>query len=91
MTDLVPADQIEAIIGASRHQSAHLGRRVSTEGVAYILHSHECRDSGIDLRECEYSLALGGYPTWWPPDAVVELGIGDGLPFVQTTLDFGGA
>lgn len=25
---------------------------------AFILHSQECKDSGVDLRDCPYSLAL---------------------------------
>lgn len=58
MTDLVPADQIEQIVGARRHPLAHLGRAVSSEQVVYILHSQQCLDSGIDLRSCGYSRAL---------------------------------
>lgn len=58
MTDLVPADQIEQIVGARRHALAHLGRAVSSEQTVYILHSHACKDSGIDLRSCGYSRAL---------------------------------
>ena len=58
MTDLVPADQIESIVGARRHALAHLGRAVSSEQTVYILHSHACKDSGIDLRSCIYSRAL---------------------------------
>jgi hypothetical protein len=58
MTNLVPADQIEQIVGARRHAHQHLGRAVSAEETVYVLHSEKCRDSGIDLRECEWSLAL---------------------------------
>ncbi|WP_228941817.1 hypothetical protein [Nocardioides sp. Leaf374] len=58
MTDLVPADQIEHLVGARRHPLAHLGRADSTEQTVYILHSYACRDSGIDLRTCGYSRAL---------------------------------
>lgn len=58
MSDLVPADRIEEVVGAPRHRTEHIGRAVSDEQTVYILHSHECRDSGIDLRECEYSVAL---------------------------------
>lgn len=36
----------------------HLARAVSAEQIVYILHSHKCKDSGIDLRECPYSIAL---------------------------------
>lgn len=58
MTDLVPADQIEQIVGARRHPLAHLGRAVSAEQTVYVLHSQQCKDSGIDLRSCGYSVAL---------------------------------
>lgn len=58
MSDLVPADQIEAIVGTIRHPTRHYARAVSAEQTVYILHSHECLASGRDLRECEYSLAL---------------------------------
>jgi hypothetical protein len=58
MTNLVPADQIERLVGARRHPLAHLGRAVSAEQTVYILHSHACKDSGIDLRACDYSRAL---------------------------------
>lgn len=58
MSDLVPADRIEGIVGAPRHTTLHLGRVVTAEQTAFILHSKACLDSGIDLRECEYSRAL---------------------------------
>lgn len=67
MADLVPADEIEQIVGAFRHSHQHLGRAVSAEQTVYILHSERCRDSGIDLRECAYSKALdsGIDMDWW--------------------------
>ena len=67
MTDLVPTDQIERIVGARRHPHQHLGRAVSAEQTVYILHSEKCRDSGTDLRECAYSKALdnGIDLDWW--------------------------
>lgn len=67
MTDLVPADEIEQIVGARRHSHQHLGRAVSAAQKIYILHSEQCRDSGIDLRECPYSIALdrGIDLDWW--------------------------
>lgn len=58
MSDLVPADQIEQIVGIRRHRQAHFGRAVSAEQTVYILHSQRCLESGIDLRECRFSLAL---------------------------------
>lgn len=58
MTNLVPPSEIEEIVGAKRHAWKHLARVVSSEGTCYILHSQQCVDSGIDLRDCEYSKAL---------------------------------
>ena len=57
-TDLVDPDKIEQIVGIKRHVGWHYARVVSDEQTVYILHSQECRDSGRDLRECPYSLAL---------------------------------
>lgn len=58
MTDLVNVSEIERIVGVRRHVSDHYGRAVSAEQTVYILHSEACRDSGIDLRNCVYSVAL---------------------------------
>ena len=58
MSDLVSPSEIEQIVGAHRHSHQHLGRAVSDEQTVYILHSQRCKDSGIDLRECDWSLAL---------------------------------
>lgn len=58
MSDLVPAEDIERIVGANRHAESHYGRAVSAEQKVYILHSQECKDSGVDLRECPFSIAL---------------------------------
>lgn len=58
MTDLVQPDEIEHIVGVTRHRKAHYGRAVSDEQTVYILHSKECLDSGIDLRDCRFSIAL---------------------------------
>lgn len=80
MSDLVPADQIERIVGAARHPTHHIGRAVSAEQTFYILHSHECRDSGVDLRDCAYSAALdeGIDPAEWTEDVPLSLAIHDG-------------
>lgn len=79
MSDLVPAKAIENIVGASRHATMHIGRAVSAEETVYILHSQECKDSGIDLRDCELSLAVddGIDPSQWDgyEDRPVALGI----------------
>jgi len=58
MTNLVPTEDIEAIVGVPRHETQHYARAVSAEQTVYILHSHECLNSGRDLRECPLSLAL---------------------------------
>lgn len=58
MSDLVDPTEIERIVGAERHAVQHLARAVSAEEMVYILHSQKCKDSGIDLRECPYSIAL---------------------------------
>lgn len=58
MSDLVKPDEIERLVGAERHETDHIGRAVSTAHTVYILHSAECRDSGRDLRQCPYSIAL---------------------------------
>jgi len=59
MTDIVPEDQIEQIVGVPRHAADHIGRTVPGKPITvYILHSYDCLDTGIDLRDCPYSLAL---------------------------------
>jgi hypothetical protein len=58
MSNLVPAEDIERIVGVARHRKAHYGRASSTEQVVYILHSKECLASGIDLTYCRFSVAL---------------------------------
>jgi hypothetical protein len=58
VADLVPADQIEQVVGTTRHPTRHFARAVSAEQTVYILHSTRCKDSGRDLRECLFSLAL---------------------------------
>ena len=82
MSDLVPTDRIEAIVGVSRHPSEHWGRAVSVEQRVYILHSATCRNSGINLRNCAYSIALdnGIDLSGWigREDTPVQLSIDDG-------------
>ena len=58
MSDLVQPEDIERIVGVQRSTHAHIGRAVSNEQTVYILHSQDCKDSGIDLRECPFSYAL---------------------------------
>ena len=58
MTDLVPTDRIECIVGARRHVATHIARAVSSEQRVYILHSQRCLNDGRDLRKCPFSVAL---------------------------------
>lgn len=81
MSDLVAKDAIEGIVGAKRHPVLHLGRAVSDEEMFYILHSQACRDSGVDLRSCRFSVALDDHgidPYEWPEDVAVFLRVVDG-------------
>ena len=67
MTDPVPAVSIEQIVGRRRHPTDHIARRIGQ--AVYILHSVECRESGHDLRACDYSRALDmgcGVVSWEP-------------------------
>lgn len=68
MSALVPAEDIETIVGQERHKVCHYGRAVTAEQTLYILHSHACKDLGADLRGCEYSIALDrgiDMARWW--------------------------
>lgn len=86
VSEIVPADQIEAIVGVKRHPTEHHGRAVSAEQTVYILHSQQCRDTTPDLRTCRFSVALdrgieNAYPwTGWRrvQDQAVRLEISRG-------------
>lgn len=58
MSALAPTDRIEQIVGVTRHAVEHFARAVSAEQTVYVLHSQACLDSGIDLRDCPFSVAL---------------------------------
>jgi hypothetical protein len=58
MSNLVDPDEIEKIVGATRHERMHYGRAVSREQRVYILHSARCLNNNPDLRDCIYSIAL---------------------------------
>lgn len=58
MSDRVPSDEIEAIVGAKRDPYLHQAKAVSAEQTVYVLHSQACLDSGIGLPMCRFSLAL---------------------------------
>lgn len=70
----------EGIVGVPRHPRLHRGRAVAETEQVHILHSADCRDSGLDLRTCPYSIALdrGIRRRDWIEDAPVELAIVDG-------------
>lgn len=67
MSNRVPADQIERIVGARRHRTLHQARAVSAEQMVYILHPFSCLEVFDNLLDCPYSLALDGgiYPVEW--------------------------
>lgn len=74
MTDIVPAEDIERIIGVPRHPALHWGRAISSEQTFYILHSRACQTEYTDLRRCPYSQALDlGIFGDWPEDSPVLL------------------
>lgn len=58
MSDLVPNHKIEQIVGVPRHSRIHYGRAVSSEQTMYVLHSKNCLEDNLDLRECVFSVAL---------------------------------
>ena len=69
MSEIVPADQIERIVGIRRHDTLHWGRAVEAEQTVYILHSKNCKASTPDLRMCSFSIALDrgiDGPKTWP-------------------------
>lgn len=78
MTDIVPADRIETIVGARRHPREHIARGVLPEDRLYILHSAECRECYADLRDCPWSLALDRGVLWLESDEPVLVRVRDG-------------
>ena len=58
MSKLVPTSDIERLVGSGRANTLHIGRAVSSKQTFYILHSQRCKDSGLDLRDCPFSVAL---------------------------------
>ena len=67
VNNLVPADHIEAIVGAERRPSRHIARAVSAEQTVYILHPYSCLLLHQQLTDCAYSRALDrgiSLPTW---------------------------
>ena len=68
---------IEHIVGSKRHATDHITRAVSAEQTVYILHSQECEASGIDMRECRFSIAMdrGIDPDEWVLDMPLRAAI----------------
>lgn len=66
MSDLVPSEDIETIVGVLRHPFRHFARADSATQTVYILHPTVCRE---DLRNCIYSQALDkGIDETFPED-----------------------
>jgi hypothetical protein len=80
MSELVRG--IESIVGVPRHAVEHIGIAVSSSTTMYIMHSKACVDSGIDLRDCPYSVALDTYGI-----DEAEWGGYEDKPVVLTLLD----
>lgn len=59
MSDLVPKDIIEAMVGTERQETVHMARASTKVNRVYLLHSAEClKEYGHDLRDCPFSLAM---------------------------------
>lgn len=67
MSDRVPTEDIERIVGVERHEWAHIGRVVTDDQRIYVLHSQHCFYTHDDLRACRYSTAMdqGLWPEAW--------------------------
>ena len=85
MTDIVPADDIERIVGVPRSRYDHYGKAVSAEQRVYILHSQLCIGLYRDLRECPFSQALdlGIDVDNWTEDVPLLLRLQDDLDGFQ--------
>lgn len=79
MSDLVPAEDIEGIVGVPRHPLLHIARAVSVEQRVYVLHSKRCLDETPDLRTCPFSRALdnGIHVDQWEEDKPLAVEIVD--------------
>lgn len=60
---VVPATEVEHIVGQQRWHFEHIG--IVSGGTVTILHSHQCRRTLEDLRECEFSRALARGVDYW--------------------------
>lgn len=93
MTQRVPREKIEELVGTHRHVYKHIARAVTAEQTVYIMHPTQCLDVYDDLRECLFSAALdAGLVThlWegWE-DSPVEVCVyrGDLLPVTRVSAD----
>lgn len=68
----VPAEEIEGIAGAERHETRHIVRLFSEHETVFILHSAVCKERiPNNLVDCPFSVALdkhGVDPEQWPVD-----------------------
>lgn len=91
MTERVPPEDIEKLVGAKRHPTEHIARAVSAEQIVYILHSQQCLDSTPDLTKCafSYALDLGIDKEDWTEDVplVVAVVVRDGITRLLPATD----
>lgn len=76
MTELVPRDEIESIVGRDRHATEHYARAVSATQTVYIMHPEECLGLGWDLRDCPFSVALSKWginPSEWEENVAMRV------------------
>lgn len=74
MSELVPEEEIEGIVGCRREEALHIGRLEMYPWRFYIMHSAECKATTPDLRECGFSKAL---------DDAMSCGFDDGTPLMD--------
>ena len=60
---IVPASTVEHVVGQQRWHFEHIG--MYDGRTVTILHSHRCRDSTPDLRDCVFSQALANDTIGW--------------------------
>lgn len=82
MSEPVPREKIEEIVGHARHPRIHYGRAVSETETFYILHSQQCLEQYDDLSYCPFSIAMDlglNLPMWaFHMDQPVPIGVYDG-------------
>lgn len=75
----VDPQAIVKIFGRERDISMHLGRIELANGQLAIMHSQLCIDSGRDLLECPFTLAIPDFiPEEWPETEPFSLRLRDG-------------